>query len=294
MKGNPLKTVTDYSQLVTSKESTLAGFIEQSETKIAKSKAFKLRIDSARSKIVSGLTIGEIFADSDTKYFFLGASCLSKKAQGHFREDELETLVSKVIDLNRLGDLNYVDELSSRCLLTLGDSLGGTMRNSVGQAAQLKFTTTVASFIESAGLSVNFERNRDGKITGLEWLDLRMIFDKKPGFINKSVDFIVHDRHTSIEDPTGYISCGELKGGIDPAGADEHWKTAKTALERIRVAFAEQKQPTPGLFFVANAIEVDMAKEILADLNNGFLSGAANLNCDDQLEEVVKLITNLR
>ena len=32
---------------------------------------------------------------------------------------------------------------------------------------------------------------------------------------------------------------GELKGGIDPAGADEHWKTGNSALVRIRKAFED-------------------------------------------------------
>jgi hypothetical protein len=37
---------------------------------------------------------------------------------------------------------------------------------------------------------------------------------------------------------------GELKGGIDPAGADEHWKTARTALQRIDDAFRKiSKRP---------------------------------------------------
>jgi hypothetical protein len=33
------------------------------------------------------------------------------------------------------------------------------------------------------------------------------------------------------------IALGELKGGIDPGGADEHWKTAQAAFNRIRQAF---------------------------------------------------------
>jgi type II restriction enzyme len=34
---------------------------------------------------------------------------------------------------------------------------------------------------------------------------------------------------------------GAKQGRIDPAGADEHWKTAHTALNRIREAFAKKK-----------------------------------------------------
>jgi hypothetical protein len=30
---------------------------------------------------------------------------------------------------------------------------------------------------------------------------------------------------------------GELKGGIDHSGADEHWKTAYTEINRVKSAF---------------------------------------------------------
>ena len=39
-----------------------------------------------------------------------------------------------------------------------------------------------------------------------------------------------------VENPKHYLACGELKGGIDPAGADEHWKTAGKALSAGQIA----------------------------------------------------------
>jgi type II restriction enzyme len=47
-----------------------------------------------------------------------------------------------------------------------------------------------------------------------------------------------------IKIPSAYIALGELKGGIDPAGADEHWKTARTALNRIHEAFLNAETQT--------------------------------------------------
>ena len=41
------------------------------------------------------------------------------------------------------------------------------------------------------------------------------------------------------ENPKIFLAFGELKGGIDPAGADEHWKTARTAWDRIHQAFKD-------------------------------------------------------
>ncbi len=61
--------------------------------------------------------------------------------------------------------------------------------------------------------------------------------------------------------PESYLALGELKGGIDPAGADEHWKTARTALIRIQEAFAKHGFK-PHTFFVGAAIEKKMASEI--------------------------------
>ena len=86
------------------------------------------------------------------------------------------------------------------------------------------------------------------------------------------------------------IMFGELKGGIDPAGADEHWKTGNSALERIREAFGGYPVKTS---FVAAAIEKKMATEIYAQLINGTLSSAANLTQDSQLTAYCDWVINL-
>ena len=86
----------------------------------------------------------------------------------------------------------------------------------------------------------------------------------------------------TIASPNSYIVLGELKGGIDPAGADEHWKTANSALGRIRKSFAKHSK-TPGTFSVGAAIENSMAKEIYDQLTKKTLSNAANLTNDTQV-----------
>ena len=92
--------------------------------------------------------------------------------------------------------------------------------------------------------------------------------------------------------PDAYVALSELKGGIDPAGADEHWKTARTALSRIRDAFAEFKL-TPHTFFIGAAIEAKMATEIWEMLENGTLENAANLTDDDQIASVARWLCSL-
>ena len=92
--------------------------------------------------------------------------------------------------------------------------------------------------------------------------------------------------------PELYIAIGELKGGIDPAGADEHWKTARTALNRIQESFAKTGR-VPYLFFIGAAIEVKMAAEIWSQLENGVLTNAANLTDDNHIGSVSRWLCNL-
>ena len=70
------------------------------------------------------------------------------------------------------------------------------------------------------------------------------------------------------------------------AGADEHWKTARTALSRIDEAFARH-QAKPHTFFIGGAIESKMAGEIWRCLESGVIENAANLTDDTQMAEVV-------
>ena len=78
------------------------------------------------------------------------------------------------------------------------------------------------------------------------------------------------------------IALGEPKEGIDPVGADEHWKTGNTALGRMRDGFGA-KGFKPEIFLVGAAISESMAGEIWDQLEGGTLANAANLSDDDQV-----------
>jgi hypothetical protein len=84
------------------------------------------------------------------------------------------------------------------------------------------------------------------------------------------------------------LSIGELKGGIDPAGADEHWKTANTALSRVRNVF--NKLP---LMFIGAAIESAMSIEIFTQYQSGDLANCANLTSDEQLASLCEWLVGI-
>ena len=88
------------------------------------------------------------------------------------------------------------------------------------------------------------------------------------------------------------MALGELKGGIDPAGADEHWKTASKAFDRIRKSFAAQHQ-SPKTFFLGASIQKKMASEIWSELEAGTLTNAANFSVPDQIASLCSWLISL-
>lgn len=145
-------------------------------------------------------------------------------------------------------------------------------------------------------------------LRGLSWesnLGRRtLIYNLNIPLVKSNVDLCLFDlapealpanRSSSIEpiEVEPYtIALGELKGGIDPAGADEHWKTAQAALNRVRQAFTDAGH-SPLTFFVGAAIEKRMAGEIWDQLESGTLSNAANLNVENQVASISRWLCSL-
>jgi hypothetical protein len=216
---------------------------------------------------------------------------------------------------------NFIEELVFRFLLTRGDTLGGSMRNVGGFMAQCKLTRSIISYLTVAGKGYkwlhgetntwasNPEDDSDIELhlKGLNWQfngkERTLIYNLTVPFLRNNVDLCLFDcspanlSKTAINRATNdaalYIALGELKGGIDPAGADEHWKTARTALTRIREAFAEHKA-SPKIFFIGGAIEQKMATEIWTMLKSGLLDNAGNLTDEKQIASITSWLCKLK
>ncbi len=170
------------------------------------------------------------------------------------------------------------------------------MRNLTGALAQQKLTDAIIKAFPSGVEAEIIKAPQNDKIQEIRFQDRIFLFDKKSLLVETGIDVMLIDMREhddwrqALNDAENYIACGELKGGIDPGGADEHWKTATAALERIR----EKLSPhCPKLFFVGAAIEQRMATEIFRDLENGRLQHAANLNYQNQLDDLVAWLAAL-
>lgn len=202
-------------------------------------------------------------------------------------------------------------------MANLGDSLGGSSRNEVGRVAMALVLRPLIEglwqrgFLESFTFSVRESlvpgRSRDKERTVVSTPDLNLtavlddaearfvkyqqvqakngvslLVDKQIRWRNKMGEILeasadLHSLKHSPESGTDVLWGAEVKGGADPAGSDEHWKTASRALARTIEAARQSEHPKPPLSFIGTTIVQTVALEIKAWIERGDLVSAYNL-----------------
>jgi len=300
------------SDLVTTYNETRAGFIAIALEKNRRATPYVEEARTMQLRIKSAKAPKDLLRLSDIRNGLISASGISDKAARHLGDDGCNDAIKEFIEnfLIPAGE-KFKEELVFRYLLTKGDSLGGSMRNIVGAIAQKKLNSSLLAalrlnkkpfkwFHESSKSWVSSEEIIDEyeNAKGLFWLNKRnqnrvLYYNITVPIVKNNIDIILLDNSHSeplkeaISCPEKFIALGELKGGIDPAGADEHWKTAKTAIDRIVTAFKKQKQ-NPAIFYVGAAIESKMATEIWNNLKKKYISNAGNLTKPDHITSLAE------
>lgn len=303
--------------LVTTYEAIRAGFVALALEKNRRATPYVTEARALKSAASKAKVPTDLLGIRGIQSGLLSAAGLSDKAKGHLEESDKDEAIAGLIGkfLEPAG-ANFIEELVFRFLLTRGDALGGSMRNVGGFMAQCKLTRSLIAHLNLSGTNFHWLSsgsktwaNKPKDDTGIE-LNLRglawgegeeartLIYNITVPFFGSNVDLCLF-RCTSEAmskdirvDAKAYAALGELKGGIDPAGADEHWKTARTALARIRKAFMTQKF-TPHTFFIGAAIQARMANEIWDMLKRGQLENAANLTDEEQLASLTRWLCAL-
>lgn len=315
--------LTSSTDLVTSYEATRAGFISIALEKnrkatpfIAEARALKIEAAKAQAPI-------ELLQIEKIRSSLLTAAGISEKALNHLKEEDKIEAIKGLIEkfLQPAGD-DFVDELVYRFLLTRGDKLGGSMRNLGGVIGERKLSRAIISALVISRTKYQWLHSKSKHwisissddtdielhLKGLSWQregkSRTLIYNIRVPIVEKNVDLCLLNakpekfnlrarrKESAHNSPSKYIALGELKGGVDPAGADEHWKTANSALDRIRNAFLK-KSLSPLTFFVGAAIENSKAVEIFSQLESGKLANAANLTDEDQVASLCSWIVNL-
>ncbi len=308
--------------LVTPYEQTRAGFVAMALEKNRKATPY-----AEEAKVLKSLTQkvkkpSQLLNISEIRQSVLTAAGISGKAANYLtEEDKTEAIRNLIENFLEPSGKDFIDELIYRFLLTRGDALGGSMRNLAGSLGERKFSRSLIAALSVQGKEYSWLHSKSKRwigyseddadielhLKGLSWIrhgEYRtLIYNLTVPLLRKNVDFCLfksgpekmifgNDKDSCHFKNESYIALGELKAGIDPAGADEHWKTASTALLRIRNAFSS-KELRPKTFFLGAAIEKAMAKEIYEQLLTGILNNAANLTDKDQLVSISEWVIKL-
>lgn len=299
--------------LVTTYEATRAGFVALA---LEKNRMASPVVEQARALKIAASQVTaptDLLGISDLQLALLTSAGVSDKAAEYLNEADrtgaIEGLISNFLEPAGAG---FVEELVFRFLLTRGDSLGGSMRNLGGELAKRRLSRQIIGTLSLRAIpfqwfdslthrwlmAPEYQPDLDSRVNGLTWSDGRrirtLVFNRNVSIVRKNVDLCLLNTNpqgldTALKNPAFYLALGELKGGIDPQGADEHWKTAGTSLNRIRAAFASHGI-SPSTFFVGAAIVQRMAVEIWSQLESGTLANAANLTEADQAASLCRWI----
>ena len=314
------KLIKSAADLVTPYKQTRAGFVALA---LEKNRMGTPYIEEAKALKVAASRVEQpkdLLTLDDIRPALLTASGISDKANNHLTsKDKIKAIKGLIENFLEPAGSDFVDELVYRFLLTKGDSLGGSMRNLAGRLGEKKFIRALISSLNVRSVSFRWRHRKtrtwlDGTEKDLEiesnanalvWKgnkgDRVLIFNITVPVVKNNVDIsLLHCLESDVEKgkksayyfPDRYIALGELKGGIDPAGADEHWKTANSALNRIRTSFKREKI-FPYTFFVGAAIEKAMAEEIFRQLKKRELTIAGNLTKEKQLYSICSWLIDL-
>jgi len=312
-----LQHLKSSKNLETTYEAIRAGFVALALEKNRRATPFVEQARALKAFASQAKTPADLMKIKEIQPGLITAAGVSDKATNHLQDsDKKEAIIGLIRNFLEPAGANFIEELVFRFLLTRGDTLGGSMRNVGGFMAQCKLTRSLIAHLKLAGKESRWLRagatewtampeddaDIEKQLRGLSWNSEQnprtLIYNLTVPLVRNNVDMCLFNcGHEQLSKKTyksgaSYIALGELKGGIDPAGADEHWKTARTALGRIHSAFAKGKLK-PKTFFIGAAIEAKMASEIWAMLRAGEIDNAANLTNEEQIVSISRWLCAL-
>lgn len=311
--------ITSPASMVTTHEQTRTAFMQIALEKNRVGDPYVKEAYAFKAMTAGVARPEDLLSMPQVRSFLITAAGLSDKSLAYLNESDRTYAIQELIDkyLKSAGS-SFVDEAVYRFLLTRGDTVGGIMRNRIGTLGQEKLIRAILSCMNLCGMEYDWLDNSkkpawkhrtendpeiERSMKALHWENENghrvLGFNLKVPVVNKNVDLCLFScdkdafRGGKIaSSASAALMLGELKGGMDPAGADEHWKTANTALERIRSSY-RSVGTTVKTSFVGAAIENAMAGEIYHQLVSQTMDNAANLCDNDQLVEYCSWLIHL-
>lgn len=146
---NP-KHITKAKDLITPHKAVRDGFLEQAFAKTKKANPYIVETKKFYAALKQHKSIKAIASLQSIRPQLLAAAGFSSKAQTHLSNKELTDSLAKVIkQIAGKYSRGWREEILYRYLLTMGDSLGGSMRNYTGAIATAKFAKAITTALKA-------------------------------------------------------------------------------------------------------------------------------------------------
>jgi type II restriction enzyme len=241
--------IKSFEDLKTTYEETRAGFIEIALEKNRQAIPFVEEARILQNRIKNIQSPLDLLNIENIRLGLISAAGISEKAAVHLGNEGCTSAINEFIKkfLQPAGN-KFKEKLIFRFLLTKGETLGGKMRNIVGVLAQRKLCLSIVSSLNLSGIDYKLIQNnskdwifRDSiksideieNVKGINWTNENkerrtLYFNTNIPIVKNNIDIILlstsynEELKDVISKCENYLALGELKGGIDPAGADEH------------------------------------------------------------------------
>ncbi len=288
---------TKYDYLITDKQAILHGIEVQRRMK----QQYNSKVKQEAKKFQAMLNalpfdVAILCANEDIRPFMLSAAsfsakslkCYSEKARGVAIGNLLKSLTGTVAEKrNELGSLFRTNE---------GETRNGVVKNKFAKTGERKFVRDIQAALRRRGVAYDVHR-QGGRIKSMSWQGRCLLFNFTP-CTGRNLDALLVSADSEKEakilaraDASCWLAFGELKSGIDKAGADERWKTASGMIHWTRRNLRGYKSVP--IFFAATTIVPTMAKEILSELRTGKLAFVSNMTKSDQRAALTDWLTGL-
>lgn len=227
-----LPSITSHKDLVTAREATCQGFLDQAKVKTEKASVYIENAMDYWEELKRTATIFDVLDNPRLQEGLIATAGVSAKARNYLTGEDIRRILSGIIDgIPEDRRIVFREELFYRYLLTKGGTLDGEMRNYAGAHAARGFVVALLDALQtSQDPSLWFKDLKDSiklpearllaesrKVQKIAWHNRVLLFDKKPAIIDKNVDMILLDAFASRADTSllrehnSYLACGELK-----------------------------------------------------------------------------------
>lgn len=223
----------------------------------------------------------------------------------------LNGIVSRLVNLSGVSENRHLEMV----LANLGDSLGGTSRNEIGRIASTEVVGYIIKHLHPKNRLTKIvyrikgivgdddpDIGKELLVDVLEDTDINALLKDLEGkrvkyrelhfsngyslLLDRQIKWysgdeqeykIGPDFHSTNDQSNSMLWMAELKGGADPAGSDEHWKTATQALVRVIDASERTGRKRPFISFIAAILVERVAVEAQQWIDDGELTSVYNL-----------------